>query len=321
MTTLKEIFTETFKWLEDLYDAGELNDAIQRARSVIKLTREEAKQWWGWAKTLTLCCAVISLLVFFSGAILGLWAKVGWPNALAGLLIAPVLFVLLIWWTPLVAIIAVIGEITHLRFKSIPSAAVAWAKWWLGVTCGILLWQVIASLAFTFIPYWNAPSRIPVMMLLALAMTLIGIRWGGFPKSRKIIKVLVVAMFVAQVAVCFFPATATALHSLLGKTDDSIATKVTTGAWVEETANYRIERRSGETWVVTFKTDNPIELPIGLGARFLISASEAINLQWPVMGKPNEWCSVPMNNEIINKVFANLVFRGEKGKTITIKLL
>lgn len=94
-----------------------------------------------------------------------------------------------------------------------------------------------------------------------------------------------------------------------------------TGAGVEETADCRIEKKSGGIWMVTFKTTNPVVLPIGLEARFLISTSEAINLQWPVMGRPSEWCSVPLNTIIMNKVFANLVLRGEKDKTITIKLL
>lgn len=227
--TIWEFFKETFAWLVDQYDAGELNDAIQKAKRAINLTQERARQWWFWAKFLAVVCIAGSVILFCIAALVGGFIQAGWPNALAGLLIAPALFVLLIWWIPLVAIIAVIGEIIHLRFKSAPSAAVAWAKWWLGATCGILLWQVIVSLAFTFIPYWNAPSRIPVMILLSLAMALIGVRWGNLQKHRAIIKTLVVVAFIAQVAVCFIPqlaTLATASTSRLGKNVEATAARV-----------------------------------------------------------------------------------------------
>lgn len=226
--TLWEFCKETFAWLSDQYDAGELNDAIQKMKSVIKLTKEEAKQWWCWAKFLALWGTVASTLLLVVGIAVGWLMGTGYPNALAGLLIAPLLFILLVWWTPLVAIIAVIYELAEFRYRGLPGAAVAKAKSWLGLTCGILLWQVIASLALTFIPYWNAIACLPILMLLALAMALIGIRWGNLPNYRKIIKSLVIGAFVTQVAVCFFPHTATALHNWMGKADKRVAISIET---------------------------------------------------------------------------------------------
>lgn len=206
--TIWEFLTLTLEWLAAEYEAGGLDDAIQRARQTITLTEQRAGQWLAQAKSLAIVLIIVSLALFLAGIIIGGIAHTGWPNSLFGLLVAPLLFVMLVWWTPLVAIVAVVYELAHLRIKSAPGAAVAWAKWWLGFTCGVLLWQVIASLAFTFIPYWNAPSRIPVLIMLTMALALIGIRWGGLTGHRLVIKTIVVMMFVVQVMVCFVPSLA-----------------------------------------------------------------------------------------------------------------
>jgi|GEM_PF-2088495 len=226
--TTKEFLQLTWVWLITQYKKGELDDAIAKMRRVIRLSREGAKQWWGWAKFLALWGVLASILLMIIGIGLGWLIDTGYPNAIAGLLVAPLLFILLVWWTPLAAIIAVIHELAEFRYKGLPGVAVAKAKFWLGLTCGILLWQVIASLALTFIPYWNAIVCLPILMLLALAMALIGIRWGNLPNYRKIIKSLVIGAFVTQVAVCFFPHTATALHNWMGKADQRVAINIET---------------------------------------------------------------------------------------------
>lgn len=227
--TIWDFLTETWLWLSDEFEIGSIDEAIRRARNVINITRQRAERWWEIARSLAIYGIIVSLVIFLTGVLIGGFTHLGWPNSVAGLLIAPILFVLLVWWTPLVAIVAVIYEIAHGKIEGIANIAVAQAKWWLGLTCGILLWQVLVSLAFTFIPYWNAPSRIPVLMLLALAMALIGIRWNNVTWYRGVIKFLVIGVFVTQVLVCFLPATATALHSKLGKTDLVFANGIKNG--------------------------------------------------------------------------------------------
>ncbi len=229
MMTIGDFLLLTWEWLTIEYEVGTLDLLIQKVRNIINITQQRAQQWWSWAKRLAIWGTIISLIIFLAGIIIGGFTHLGWPNSVAGLLIAPILFVLLAWWTPLVAIIAVIYEIAHGRARGAIDIATAQAKWWLGLTCGILLWQVLVSLAFTFIPYWNAPSRIPVLMLLALAMALIGIRWNNVTWYRSVIKFLVIGAFIAQVSVCFLPATATALHSKMGEVDESIAENIKNG--------------------------------------------------------------------------------------------
>ncbi|MFA6306500.1 MAG: hypothetical protein WCV70_01230 [Patescibacteria group bacterium] len=319
--TISVFLTLTFEWLSAEYKTGDLNDALEKVKNIINITKQKAQQWWIWAKRLAIWGTIISFVIFLAGIFIGGFTQLGWPNSVVGLLIAPILFAILVWWTPLVAIIAVIYEITHLRIKGATNVGITQAKWWLNFVCGVLLWQVIISLAFTFIPYWNAISRIPVMILLALGMALMSLRWGGITWYRSIIKTLVALMFILQVTVCFLPATATAIHSLLGKTDSLIATWLTTGAWIDNSNDREIKKMSGGLWIVSFKNADPIELDIPLNSRFLISASEAINLQWPVMGNPGEFCTVPLNTEITNKIFAKVTLKGEAGKTITVKLL
>lgn len=319
--TIREFLFETWLWLSDEYEAGTLEVVIQRMRNIINISQERAVQWWGLARRLATRGLIISLLIFLLGMLFGGFMHSGTPNSISGLLIAPLLFVILAWWTPLVAILAVMFEITHRGIGDLAEVAIAQAKWWLGIVGGILLWQVLISLAFTFIPYWNAPSRIPVIILLGLAMSLMGVRWGGLTWGRKIIKTLVVVAFIAQITAFFFPRIAIAVNSLTDKADIKGAVKISTGAWVDENQDRRIEKMSEDIWVVSFKSSNPTEVPILLGEKFLISAPEEINLQWPVMGKPGEYCPVPLNGEITNKVFAKLTLKGEAGKTITIKLL
>ena len=228
--TIWDFLALTWEWLTVEYEVGTLDQLIQRVRNIINITQQRAEQWWDWARKLAIWGTIISFVIFLASIFIGGFTHLGWPNSVAGLLIAPILFLLLAWWTPLVAVMAVIYEIAHGRVKCTTDVAIAQAKWWLGMVCGILLWQVLVSLAFTFIPYWNAPSRIPVLMLLALAIALIGIRWNNVTWYRSIIKFLVTGVFIAQVLVCFLPETSTALHSLLGKTDKSIAKKIENGS-------------------------------------------------------------------------------------------
>ncbi|MBU0649537.1 hypothetical protein KJ969_05615 [Patescibacteria group bacterium] len=219
------------EWLvaETRYEASGLNDALGRARKVINIPKRRAVQWWNWARKLAVWGTIISLTIFVIGIFVGGKLKAGWPNSITGLLIAPILFVFLVWWTPLVAIVTIILEIAHGKIRGATDAGIAQAKGWLGLICGILLWQVLLSLAFSLIPYWNAPSRIPLLMLLALTMALIGIRWNSMTWYRGIIKFLVIGIFIAQILVCFFPATSLAIHFLTGKVDRSLAGKIENG--------------------------------------------------------------------------------------------
>ena len=238
--TLLEFLILTREWLTAKYETGQLDDAIKKMKGVIKLTEEKSRQWWAWAKYLTICITITAFIIFLGGVIMGGLTKADWPNSVAGLLIAPPLFILLVWWTPLIAIIAVVSELANLKIRNVPDAIVAQAKWWLGLTGGILLWQVIASLTLTFVPYWNALSRLPVLMLLALALALIGVRWGSFPNYRKIIKTAVVVTFITQIAVCFFPHTATALQGWAGKADKNAAKSIETNGLLPKTLTKKV---------------------------------------------------------------------------------
>lgn len=238
--TIWEFLALTWEWIMAEYRAGAFNDAIQwtdqrinevaqMVRNAINTTQTVAEQWLAMAILTTIVGLSISTVIFLLGILISGFVNAGWVNAIAGLLIAPILFILLVLWTPLAFLLGVVIEITHLRFKNAPAAAVKYAQMWLKLIAGILFWQVIVSLAFTFIPYWNAPSRIPVIILLSLAMAFMSIRWGRFAGSQTIIKILVVLMFLIQVTVCFLPTAATALHSKLGKTDLAFADGINNG--------------------------------------------------------------------------------------------
>jgi hypothetical protein len=208
--TFMQFLTLTWQWV------------VAEAGQAIDIASDQARAYLGWARRVAIWASAISASVLFVCFAFGWVFNVGWPNSVAGLIIAPLLFVLLAWWTPLVSVIAAVHELAHLRLRTVSGAAVAWAKWWLGITAGVLLWQVIASLAFTFIPYWNAPSRIPILIVLTLALALMGIKWGGANGHRRIIKALVVLAFVAEVAVCFVPSLATLATASTGRLDTNI---------------------------------------------------------------------------------------------------
>lgn len=315
--TIWEFLTLTWEWLVAEYEGGNLDDAIQKAKHIINLTEKRAKQWWYCAKLLAIICVSVSLILFLLAFFIGGYAQIGWPNAIAGLIIAPFLFVLLLWWTPLVAIIAVISEIIHLRFKSAPGVAVSWAKWWLGLTCGVLLWQVIASLAFTFIPYWNAPSRIPVMMILALAMTLIGIKWGSGQKYRSIIRTLVILAFIAQVAVCFIPqlsTLATASTSRLGKNVQAKASKVEREGFFSAPAAPLPRDIGWQRWEVKPTTNTVVR--VYNGDEFIYKSPSAFKILWE--GSADQQLHNPSATpgEVRNFKFYNLPAEGQKIKIL-----
>jgi len=314
---VSDFLTFLVAWLLKEYKKGTIKEVIQEVKSMINITEEQAKWWLSRAKLWAKRGAIGSLIILLVGIIAGGLMNEGWPNSVAGLLIALTLFILLTWWTPLVAIIAVIFEIAHSRIKSVPDVALAQAKWWMGLICGVLLWQVLVSLAFTFIPYWNAPSRIPVLMLLALAMALMGIRWSGSKRYRSVIKLLVVIIFITQVLACFFPSASTALNSLTNRTDIVVATSLNAGAWVKETKDLRIEKGPEGTLIVIFKTDEEVTVLKNWKAKQQIKISgngeEVVNFR-----DGSGMAKVPANGILISKFNQPLIMKYKKGKRVYI---
>ncbi|MDP3043646.1 MAG: hypothetical protein Q8N21_04560 [bacterium] len=218
--TIWEFLVLTWQWLGVEYEDGQ----IANLREVINDSRDRVEQWWRWGRRITLLVIIISFGLSLISIGLGVWLKNGVPNAIVGILIAPFLFIMVVWWTPLASIFGVVVEIIYLRFKTAPEKALQYAKLWLGIVASILMWELIICFAFTYVPYWNKPSRIPGMLLCSLIIAITGIKWMRKPWYKKIITAMVIFMLAANVVACFLPKAAQAVPERISKIDEKGAT-------------------------------------------------------------------------------------------------
>lgn len=219
LMTLLEFIALTWELIQAETNNLELDGYMRGAR-------DRVVAWWNFGRQFVITGLIAVLALNVAGFILGWIFDTGIFNAIVGLLIAPIILIIIAWWTPLAGVLGIASEIVHGQFKSALQGGVKWAEGWMKIALGILMWQLILSLFLSVAPYWNAPTRVPIIALSALLFVLTSYIWGGGTFYRQIIRFSVIAIFVLNTVFCFIPATAIAIGAWWIKTDTSMARKV-----------------------------------------------------------------------------------------------
>jgi len=248
MMTIWEFITITWEWIQAETNNLGLEGYMGGARDRVVV-------WWNFGRLVAIVGLITVLALNLVGFLLGWIFDTGIFNAMVGLLIAPIILIILTWWTPLAGVIGMAAEVVQGRFKSALQGGVKWAEGWMNIALGVLLWQLIVSFFFSVVPYWNAPSRVPIIALCALLIVLTSHLWGSNKLYRKVIRYSVIFVFAVNTIFCFVPATAKAISARWDKADSTIARKVERSGIVQlvlpnaEASSYSI---------------NPIELQKGI---------------------------------------------------------
>jgi len=246
--TIWEFITLTMEWIQAEVNNLGLGDQMRAARNRVVA-------WSNFGRRLAFWGMIAVLVLNLAGFILGWIFETGIFSAIAGLLIAPIILIILAWWTPLAGVIGIAAEVVHGRFASVLEGGAKWAEGWMKIALGILMWQLIISLFLSVVPYWNAPSRVPLIALSALLILLTSYIWGGGKTYRKVIRGSVIAIFALNILFCFWPATAKAVATRLDKADSTTARQVERGGIVR----LLIPNADASTGGI-----NPIELQKGI---------------------------------------------------------
>jgi len=227
--TFYEFITEGWLWIQEFAHHLRIEESIEAVRSHMNDARDRVVAWWSYGRRLAFWGMMAVLVLNLAGFILGWIFDTGIFNAIVGLIIAPIILIMLAWWAPLAGVIGMAAEIVNGRFKSALQGGAKWAEGWMKIALGILMWQLIITFFLSFVPYWKAPSRVPIIALSALLILLTSYSWGSSKRYQKIIRGTVITIFTFNTAFCFVPATAKAISARLDKLDSTIARAVNTG--------------------------------------------------------------------------------------------
>ncbi|MEK7203119.1 MAG: hypothetical protein AAB653_02275 [Patescibacteria group bacterium] len=200
-------------WYEQLLTSGQ---------TLAQYSHDRVETWWGWTRVITFVGVVASFAIFSISVLAGLIWKTGIFVTVSGLLITPMLFITLAYWTPLVVLVGAVAMALKLKFFGIVENGKEYAERWLKIIAAFLLWELIVSFFLSVVPYWNNPAIIPSLGLCAVLMGVMGCVWGRDRWHRTALKTAVVVVFFVNIAFCFFPLCGKAISAKVGTLDKGI---------------------------------------------------------------------------------------------------
>ncbi|MFH0775588.1 MAG: hypothetical protein V2A53_08905 [bacterium] len=231
-----------------LFDIQMLSmEASEIYNAITQNSRRRIEDWWGWTRTITLVGVIASFTIFFFSVLAGLIWKTGIFVTVSGLIIAPILFIMLAYWTPIAALVGAVIKVLDLKFFGIVEGGKEYAERWLKIISAFLLWELIVSFFLSVVPYWNNPATIPLIGLCAVIMGFMGYVWGRDLWYRTALKTAVVVVFFVNIIFCFFPLCGKALSERANIFDKEMSTSIKKGELGKKTSSATVRTCQSET--------------------------------------------------------------------------